>query len=150
MCPARRQDVCGGTDVNGPGSSHLGPLKTLFGITLPCVYASDSTSAQTIPQHIGKPEFPDTGWDRIRDLFSRGWVLVLSVCNPSTQGCSIYHLNVCMINFPSLWQRHLGCDWNLILSWVGTYCWYLFWKSNSWPLTKYILYSGSVWRMTIL
>lgn len=72
MCTARRQDLCGGTDANGPGGSHLGPLKALLGFTLPCVHASDSTSAQTLPHHIGKPEFPDTGWDRIKDLFSRG------------------------------------------------------------------------------
>ncbi|XP_071380477.1 complex I assembly factor TIMMDC1, mitochondrial [Centroberyx affinis] len=25
----------------------------------------------TMPRHMGKPEFPDTGWDRIKDLFDR-------------------------------------------------------------------------------
>ncbi|KAM6945311.1 complex I assembly factor TIMMDC1, mitochondrial [Aplochiton taeniatus] len=26
----------------------------------------------TLPRHVGRPEFPDTGWDRIKDLFDRG------------------------------------------------------------------------------
>lgn len=72
MCTAKRQDLCWGTDANVLGVSHLGPLMALLGLHLPRVYASDSTSAQTLPQHIGKPEFPDTGRDRIKDLFSRG------------------------------------------------------------------------------
>ncbi|XP_028835144.1 complex I assembly factor TIMMDC1, mitochondrial [Denticeps clupeoides] len=39
------------------------------------VHAADNTSQQpkptSLPQNIGKPEFPDTGWDRIKDLFER-------------------------------------------------------------------------------
>ncbi|NP_001017828.1 complex I assembly factor TIMMDC1, mitochondrial [Danio rerio] len=71
MCTAVRQDLslkCGGTDVKQPGDSQPGHLRALLGFTLPSVYASDS-STQILPKHIGKPEFPDTGWDRIKDLF---------------------------------------------------------------------------------
>jgi hypothetical protein len=25
----------------------------------------------TLPKNFGRPEFPDTGWDRIKDLFDR-------------------------------------------------------------------------------
>ncbi|KAI2668478.1 Complex I assembly factor TIMMDC1, mitochondrial [Labeo rohita] len=60
--------TCGGTDAHGLEGSHLSPL----GFSLPSVHASDSTSTQTLPQHLSKPEFPDTGWDRIKDLFYRG------------------------------------------------------------------------------
>ncbi|KAF3706361.1 Complex I assembly factor TIMMDC1 [Channa argus] len=28
-------------------------------------------SPNTVPRNVGKPEFPDTGWDRIKDLFDR-------------------------------------------------------------------------------
>ncbi|KAK2856773.1 hypothetical protein Q5P01_005508 [Channa striata] len=28
-------------------------------------------SAKTVPRNMGKPEFPDTGWDRIKELFDR-------------------------------------------------------------------------------
>ncbi|KAM4560260.1 complex I assembly factor TIMMDC1, mitochondrial [Odontesthes bonariensis] len=58
---------------------------------LPRVYAADVAAAQTpqmlssstspaslplpppstLPRNIGKPEFPDTGWERIKDLFDR-------------------------------------------------------------------------------
>lgn len=45
---------------------------------LPRVYAADiadpQASLQSVPKHVGKPEFPDTGWDRIKDLFDRGFV----------------------------------------------------------------------------
>lgn len=71
MCTAVRQDLaprCGGTDAKRLGDSQLGHLRALLRFTIPSVYASDS-STQILPQHIGKPEFPDTGWDRIKDLF---------------------------------------------------------------------------------
>ncbi|XP_071321052.1 complex I assembly factor TIMMDC1, mitochondrial [Trachinotus anak] len=29
------------------------------------------SSSSTLPSNMGKPEFPDTGWDRIKDLFDR-------------------------------------------------------------------------------
>nr|XP_040034898.1 complex I assembly factor TIMMDC1, mitochondrial isoform X1 [Gasterosteus aculeatus aculeatus] len=48
---------------------------------LPRVHAADVAAAQmssstspapsSMPSHIGSPEFPDTGWDRIKDLFDR-------------------------------------------------------------------------------
>ncbi|KAL4657015.1 complex I assembly factor TIMMDC1, mitochondrial [Arapaima gigas] len=28
-------------------------------------------ASTTLPQHLGKPEFPDSGWERIKDLFHR-------------------------------------------------------------------------------
>uniref|UniRef100_A0A8C2EYC4 Complex I assembly factor TIMMDC1, mitochondrial n=1 Tax=Cyprinus carpio TaxID=7962 RepID=A0A8C2EYC4_CYPCA len=59
--------TCGGTDAHGLEGSHL----SLLGFSLPSVHASDSTSTQTLPQHLDKPEFPDTGWDRIKYLFYR-------------------------------------------------------------------------------
>ncbi|XP_051558506.1 complex I assembly factor TIMMDC1, mitochondrial isoform X1 [Myxocyprinus asiaticus] len=65
-----------GTDAERLMRSHPGLLSGLFGFTLPCVHAAESASIQTsissLPQHIGKPEFPDTGWDRIKDIFFRG------------------------------------------------------------------------------
>ncbi|XP_016357120.1 complex I assembly factor TIMMDC1, mitochondrial-like isoform X2 [Sinocyclocheilus anshuiensis] len=70
MLTAGRLDsspTCGGTDAHGLEGSHL----SLLGFSLPSVHASDSTSTQTLPQHLRKPEFPDTGWDRIKDLFHR-------------------------------------------------------------------------------
>ncbi|KAM8873025.1 complex I assembly factor TIMMDC1, mitochondrial [Synchiropus picturatus] len=61
-----------------------------FCLPLPRVHAADVASAQpaqmsspptlapapipptsSLPKTIGKPEFPDTGWDRIKDLFDR-------------------------------------------------------------------------------
>nr|XP_019950705.1 PREDICTED: complex I assembly factor TIMMDC1, mitochondrial [Paralichthys olivaceus] len=30
-----------------------------------------SPSSRSVPSNLGKPEFPDTGWDRIKDLFDR-------------------------------------------------------------------------------
>ncbi|XP_052001267.1 complex I assembly factor TIMMDC1, mitochondrial-like [Xyrauchen texanus] len=78
MHTARRKGsstTYGGTDAERL-SSHPGPLRGLFGFTLPCVHAADIASIQTsissLPQHIGKPEFPDTGWDRIKDIFFMG------------------------------------------------------------------------------
>uniref|UniRef100_A0A671R8X9 Complex I assembly factor TIMMDC1, mitochondrial n=1 Tax=Sinocyclocheilus anshuiensis TaxID=1608454 RepID=A0A671R8X9_9TELE len=60
--------TCEGTDAHGLEGSHL----SLLGFSLPSVHASDSTSTKTLPQHLGKPEFPDTGWNRIKDLFYSG------------------------------------------------------------------------------
>ncbi|CAG5933606.1 complex I assembly factor TIMMDC1, mitochondrial [Menidia menidia] len=62
-----------------------------FCFLLPRVYAADEAAARapqmlssstspapsplslssTLPRNIGKPEFPDTGWERIKDLFDR-------------------------------------------------------------------------------
>ncbi|XP_041834842.1 complex I assembly factor TIMMDC1, mitochondrial [Melanotaenia boesemani] len=59
-----------------------------FYFLLPRVYADDVAAAQmpssstspnpvpvpqlsTLPRNIGKPEFPDTGWERIKELFNR-------------------------------------------------------------------------------
>ncbi|XP_072318062.1 complex I assembly factor TIMMDC1, mitochondrial [Eucyclogobius newberryi] len=56
-----------------------------FCLPLPRVHAADGETAQsaqmpsptsvsvpgTLPAIMGKPEFPDTGWDRIKDLFER-------------------------------------------------------------------------------
>lgn len=38
--------------------------------------APPSSSPSIMPSNMGKPEFPDTGWDRIKDLFDREWVLL--------------------------------------------------------------------------
>lgn len=43
-------------------TNSFGPLQFL----LPRVFASDVPS---LPKGLGQPEFPDTGWDRIKDLF---------------------------------------------------------------------------------
>ncbi|XP_043101521.1 complex I assembly factor TIMMDC1, mitochondrial [Puntigrus tetrazona] len=70
MRTAGRRDsspTCGGADAHGLEGSHL----SLLGSALPRVHASDGASTQTSPRHLGKPEFPDTGWDRIKDLFYR-------------------------------------------------------------------------------
>ncbi|KAM8903344.1 complex I assembly factor TIMMDC1, mitochondrial isoform 3-T3 [Spinachia spinachia] len=69
--------------IQGVGPSSFCPL-------LPRVHAADVAAAQPVqmssssstspapnpsaismPSHIGRPEFPDTGWDRIKDLFDR-------------------------------------------------------------------------------
>uniref|UniRef100_UPI0037E8D9A0 complex I assembly factor TIMMDC1, mitochondrial n=1 Tax=Semicossyphus pulcher TaxID=241346 RepID=UPI0037E8D9A0 len=63
-----------------------------FCLLLPRVHAADAAAAQpaqmpsssstspapapisspsTVPSSVGKPEFPDTGWDRIKDIFDR-------------------------------------------------------------------------------
>ncbi|KAJ0009304.1 hypothetical protein NQD34_001006 [Periophthalmus magnuspinnatus] len=53
-----------------------------FCLPLPRVHAADGESAQmpspssasapgTLPAVMGRPEFPDSGWDRIKDLFER-------------------------------------------------------------------------------
>lgn len=48
-------------------------------LRLPRVHAADgvsdpahNSSPRPLPNNMGKPEFPDTGWDRIKDLFDRG------------------------------------------------------------------------------
>ncbi|XP_053471720.1 complex I assembly factor TIMMDC1, mitochondrial [Ictalurus furcatus] len=64
------------TDPAGPRAFHTGLLRALYKFTLPRVHAADivdpQASLQSLPKHVGKPEFPDTGWDRIKDLFNRG------------------------------------------------------------------------------
>lgn len=83
----------------GPGQSARRPR---FCLLLPGVHAADVSSAQpaqmpsspsstcvgapphpsaasTLPSNIGKPEFPDTGWDRIKDLFQKELVFFLSL-----------------------------------------------------------------------
>ncbi|XP_035600981.1 complex I assembly factor TIMMDC1, mitochondrial-like isoform X2 [Oncorhynchus keta] len=48
-----------------------------LGRLLPRVHAADSVAPAPVqipsplPSLVGKPEFPDTGWDRIKDLFDR-------------------------------------------------------------------------------
>uniref|UniRef100_A0A669F344 Complex I assembly factor TIMMDC1, mitochondrial n=1 Tax=Oreochromis niloticus TaxID=8128 RepID=A0A669F344_ORENI len=46
-----------------------------FCFLLPRVHAADVAAAQpaqnSLPKNIGKPEFPSTGWERIKDLFDR-------------------------------------------------------------------------------
>lgn len=55
-------------------------LGWLLGLTVPLVHAADITNpdpvqaAATLPPILGKPHLPETGWDRIRDLFDRTWV----------------------------------------------------------------------------
>lgn len=61
------------TDTACPRAFHTGLLWELF--TLPRVHAAESADTQTsttLPKHVGRPEFPDTGWDRIKDLFQPG------------------------------------------------------------------------------
>lgn len=48
-------------------------------LCLPRVHAADgvsdpahNSSSRPLPSNMGKPEFPDRGWDRIKDLFDRG------------------------------------------------------------------------------
>lgn len=45
------------------------PAQMLSSSTSPAPVAAPSPS--TLPSNIGKPEFPDTGWERIKDLFDR-------------------------------------------------------------------------------
>ncbi|XP_055064836.2 complex I assembly factor TIMMDC1, mitochondrial [Misgurnus anguillicaudatus] len=66
--------TCGGTDTKELEGSRSGLLSGLM-LPLPHVHAVDNPSTQTssnsLPQHIGKPEFPDTGWDRLKEVFWR-------------------------------------------------------------------------------
>ncbi|KAJ8352484.1 hypothetical protein SKAU_G00239600 [Synaphobranchus kaupii] len=54
-----------------------GMLGGLISLTVPLVHAADSTNPDLprvptpLPLIVGKPELPETGWDRIRDLFDR-------------------------------------------------------------------------------
>ncbi|XP_017565507.1 complex I assembly factor TIMMDC1, mitochondrial [Pygocentrus nattereri] len=70
--------TCGvkATDAVHPRPFHTGLLRELFRFTLPRVHAAESADPQTnlssLPKRVGKPEFPDTGWDRIKDLFQPG------------------------------------------------------------------------------
>uniref|UniRef100_A0A8B9RHU6 Complex I assembly factor TIMMDC1, mitochondrial n=1 Tax=Astyanax mexicanus TaxID=7994 RepID=A0A8B9RHU6_ASTMX len=59
------------TDTACPRAFYTGLLCELFRFTLPRVHAAESADTQTnttLPKHVGRPEFPDTGWDRIKDL----------------------------------------------------------------------------------
>ncbi|KAI7793299.1 complex I assembly factor TIMMDC1, mitochondrial [Triplophysa rosa] len=78
MGPAGRQGMsptCGRTDAEEPRGSHPGLLRSFFRFPFPLVHAAESPSTKTniisLPQHIDKPEFPDTGWDRLKDVFYR-------------------------------------------------------------------------------
>nr|XP_055064834.1 complex I assembly factor TIMMDC1, mitochondrial [Misgurnus anguillicaudatus]XP_055064836.1 complex I assembly factor TIMMDC1, mitochondrial [Misgurnus anguillicaudatus] len=70
----RFSSTCGGTDTKELEGSRSGLLRGLM-LPLPHVHAVDNPSTQTssnsLPQHIGKPEFPDTGWDRLKEVFWR-------------------------------------------------------------------------------
>lgn len=80
---------------------------------MPSPSSSSSTSpvsapiptASTMPSNMGKPEFPDTGWDRIKDLFDRELVFVrLSVC------CCSFHVYSCshqILNLKSVKSKSL-------------------------------------------
>lgn len=63
--------TCGEKETDPAGPRAFRP-----GLTFPRVQAADvvdpQASLQSLPKHVGKPEFPDTGWDRIKDLFYRG------------------------------------------------------------------------------
>lgn len=78
--------MCGekDTDTAGPTASQTGLPRALCMFALPRVHAADvadpQTSLQSLPKHVGKPEFPDTGWDRLKDLFNRGSVSLHSFC----------------------------------------------------------------------
>lgn len=78
------------TDPAGPRAFHTGLLRALYKFTLPRVHAADivdpQASLQSLPKHVGKPEFPDTGWDRIKDLFNRGLVSLSSFSHSSHSG----------------------------------------------------------------
>ncbi|KAL2087628.1 hypothetical protein ACEWY4_016456 [Coilia grayii] len=45
---------------------HSAKTLRVFPCLLPCVHAAESAP---LPSALGKPDFPDTGWDRIKDLF---------------------------------------------------------------------------------
>ncbi|KAG7463703.1 hypothetical protein MATL_G00179450 [Megalops atlanticus] len=60
------------TDKSPWGQLDLLPLS----LPLPRVHATDGSFPDPppapLPRCVGKPELPDTGWDRIKDLFDRG------------------------------------------------------------------------------
>lgn len=75
--------TCVRTDTEELRGSHPVLLGGLFRFPFPHVHAAESPSTQTnisLPQHIDKPEFPDTGWDRIKDVFFRRWVPLICSC----------------------------------------------------------------------
>uniref|UniRef100_A0A8C8HIN4 Uncharacterized protein n=1 Tax=Oncorhynchus tshawytscha TaxID=74940 RepID=A0A8C8HIN4_ONCTS len=61
-----------------------------LGRLLPRVHAADSVTPAPVqipsplPSLVGQPEFPDTGWDCIKDLFGRD---VLPITQPSGALC---------------------------------------------------------------
>ncbi|KAM9454897.1 complex I assembly factor TIMMDC1, mitochondrial [Clarias gariepinus] len=68
--------TCGDTDKSSARAFYTGLLEAFCMSALPQVHAADvadlQASLQSLPKHVGRPEFPDTGWDRIKDLFDRG------------------------------------------------------------------------------
>lgn len=78
--------LCGekDTDTASPRAFHTGLLRELYMFALPRVHAADivdpQDSLQSLPKHVGKPDFPDTGWDRIKDLFNQGLVPLSYFC----------------------------------------------------------------------
>lgn len=73
------------TDTAGHKAFHTRLLQALYMFAVPRVHAADivdpQANLQSLPKHVGKPEFPDTGWDRIKDLFNRGFVSLGSSCS---------------------------------------------------------------------
>ncbi|GAA6105177.1 complex I assembly factor TIMMDC1, mitochondrial [Tachysurus ichikawai] len=63
--------TCGEKDADtaSPRALHTGLLRAVYMFTIPRVHAADIVDS--LPKHVGKPEFPDTGWDRIKDIFDR-------------------------------------------------------------------------------
>ncbi|KAG5262195.1 hypothetical protein AALO_G00293270 [Alosa alosa] len=57
--------TCGNVNTSVPQKLSA-RIFSVFSFPLPCVQAAESAP---LPAVIGKPEFPDTGWDRIKDLF---------------------------------------------------------------------------------
>ncbi|KAK6269300.1 complex I assembly factor TIMMDC1, mitochondrial [Coregonus clupeaformis] len=66
-----------GTLCTGPLRGLLQLAMPSLGLLLPRVHAAVSVAPAPVqipsplPSLVGKPEFPDTGWDRIKDLFDR-------------------------------------------------------------------------------
>ncbi|XP_063068872.1 complex I assembly factor TIMMDC1, mitochondrial [Engraulis encrasicolus] len=58
---------CGNTNTPLPQSLSANLVRVFHGFRLlPCVHAAEITH---LPAVLGKPDLPDTGWDRIKDLF---------------------------------------------------------------------------------
>lgn len=64
-------DVAAAQPAQMPSSSSSS--SSSFTSTAPVAIPSSSS----LPKNIGKPEFPSTGWERIKDLFDRELVLLL-------------------------------------------------------------------------
>lgn len=72
------------TDTANPKAFRTGLRRALYMFAVPRVHAADipdpQAGLQSLPKHVGKPEFPDTGWDRIKDLFNQGLVSLSYFC----------------------------------------------------------------------